>query len=107
MMLGACALAVLLVRRALAGRSTARWRLLASSVREKAKSLIYTFVALAATSIMLFASPAGALSTSEAPAPAAVQRLAPVKKFPSPLQEVPKPAYGPHKAAGGISAEED
>lgn len=85
MMLGACALAVLLVRRALAGRSTARWRLLASSVREKAKSLIYTFVALAATSIMLFASPAGALSTSEAPAPAAVQRLAPVKKFPSPL----------------------
>jgi hypothetical protein len=84
MMIGTCVVAAFLVRRILAQKWFAtRLRVWASYVKEKAKSLVYTTFAAAAAAIMLTASPAGALSTSEAPLPTSVQIQRPAnRKFP-------------------------
>jgi hypothetical protein len=84
---GMCMIAAFLIRRILAQRSSAaRVRAWASALKEKAKSLVYTTFAVAASAVMLTSSPALALSTSEAPMPVAVQRVLPAtKKLPRTL----------------------
>jgi hypothetical protein len=94
-----------LVRRILA-RTTAATRLQIwwSYVREKAKSLVYTTIAIACTVVMLLGSPAGALSTSEAPMQTAttsslqIAARNNIRKMPSALSNfVRRPAAAPQQ----------
>lgn len=101
-LLGTCAvaLAAILLRRVLARRSyAARLRAWASFVQEKAKSLVYTAFAIAATLVMLLGSPVGALSTSEAPRPTSVQLQLPAnRKLPRPLSNfIRRPQQAPQQ----------
>lgn len=85
---GMCMIAAFLIRRILAQRaSAARLRTWASTLKERVKSLVYTTFAVAATAVMLTTGPAMALSTTEAPMPAAVHRVLPAtKKLPRTLK---------------------